>query len=564
MIIVGLDPVSDPVAIIGNPKSVDSAPAAVGAPAVNNAPQPAFNQNQTNAAAQPAGTFGNNNPLAAPRTNTMYGNTPQQPQQYNAQPQARMGGNNSNNMMYGGGGANNKPMGGMSMPSGGDPGAITNIDALNPYQNRWTIKARCTSKGEVRHWHNQKGDGKLFSITLMDATGMEIRATMFNDAVDAFENLFQIGSVYTVSRGQVKNANRQYNNTTCLYELTLDASSEIRLLPPDSMAAPPPVTYNPTPIAQLGKLKVKDDIVDVIAVATLVAALGSITTKKDGRQISKRNLTLADASGAAVELTLWGELAQKSEWDSLQGTSPIVAFRGLRVGDYGGVSLSTVSSTHMEMNPDIAEAVEVRQWFMTTGGVVQSLTSAPGAGGGEPGYKHDRATCSELAALQLGMGETKWNSLRASVSFVKHDGNFMYPACPTEGCNKKVVDIGPSQWRCEKCDKNFDSCDMRYMLAVAVNDYTGSVFVRGFNELGQLVLGQNAGSLQELKNQNESAYEAVFQDALFKDYVLKIKSTGDNYNDQATVRHNVASVAPIDYEKESSFLLSEIRTLMVA
>jgi replication factor A1 len=33
---------------------------------------------------------------------------------------------------------------------------------------RWTIKARVINKSDVRHWSNAKGEGKLFSVTLLD------------------------------------------------------------------------------------------------------------------------------------------------------------------------------------------------------------------------------------------------------------------------------------------------------------------------------------------------------------------------------------------------------------
>ena len=58
----------------------------------------------------------------------------------------------------------------------------TPIDSITPYQNKWTIKARVTSKSDIRTWNNAKGSGKLFSMDLMDESG-EIRAIAFNDQV---------------------------------------------------------------------------------------------------------------------------------------------------------------------------------------------------------------------------------------------------------------------------------------------------------------------------------------------------------------------------------------------
>lgn len=35
---------------------------------------------------------------------------------------------------------------------------------------RWTIKARVTQRSDIKHWSNQRGEGKLFSVTFMDET----------------------------------------------------------------------------------------------------------------------------------------------------------------------------------------------------------------------------------------------------------------------------------------------------------------------------------------------------------------------------------------------------------
>lgn len=64
-----------------------------------------------------------------------------------------------------------------------DMGPLYPIEGLSPYQNkwvkwpshggeqtdgRWTIKARVSQRSDIKHWSNAKGEGKLFSVTLMD------------------------------------------------------------------------------------------------------------------------------------------------------------------------------------------------------------------------------------------------------------------------------------------------------------------------------------------------------------------------------------------------------------
>jgi len=44
-------------------------------------------------------------------------------------------------------------------------------------------------------WRNARGEGKLFSVDLLDDQGGEIRATLFRDACDKFYDVFQVNHV---------------------------------------------------------------------------------------------------------------------------------------------------------------------------------------------------------------------------------------------------------------------------------------------------------------------------------------------------------------------------------
>ncbi|KAH0851396.1 hypothetical protein HID58_094777 [Brassica napus] len=74
------------------------------------------------------------------------------------------------------------------------PPRIIPINALNPYSGRWTIKARVTSKGDLRTYNNPRGGGKVFSFDLLDADGGEIRVTCFNAVADQFFDQIVVGT----------------------------------------------------------------------------------------------------------------------------------------------------------------------------------------------------------------------------------------------------------------------------------------------------------------------------------------------------------------------------------
>ncbi|KRX86281.1 Replication protein A 70 kDa DNA-binding subunit [Trichinella pseudospiralis] len=71
------------------------------------------------------------------------------------------------------------------------------IISLSPYQSKWCIRARVTRKTDIRNWSNKRGDGKLFSVDLMDESG-EIRATAFNQECDRFFSVLQPKQVYFI------------------------------------------------------------------------------------------------------------------------------------------------------------------------------------------------------------------------------------------------------------------------------------------------------------------------------------------------------------------------------
>lgn len=446
-----------------------------------------------------------------------------------------------------------------SGPSAGgyyeEPESLQTIANLSPYHNRWAIKARIVNKSDIKKFANAKGEGKLFSATCIDASG-EIRMTAFGEAVDRFFDMVQEGQVYYISNAQVKIAKRQFGVRN-EYEIHLEPSSLITLAQGGTESIPS-IRYSFTPIAQIVNLE-KDSNCDVIGVIREVGELGSITTKTTGKTLSKRDLTIGDTSGCSIRVTLWG--TQAENFSAGYGNA-IIAIKNARVGDYNGRTLSTSSTSTITMDPDIREAHELRGWFDARGIHEDSrpLTVSAVAGGAAV-PRDDRKTIAQIRDEHLGSGEKPdYFSVLANITYIKSESTISYTACPEEGCNKKVTShsSGPNMWYCEKCQKVFDRCDHRYILSLQIGDHTGQTWVNAFNETAEQLLGRPAEDMYYLRSSDELQYQQIFKEAMFKQYVFRVRAKQENYQGELKLRCNILAALPVNAEEESRHLIEKL------
>ena len=421
-----------------------------------------------------------------------------------------------------------RPMASHTKPSSSAHANIYPIEAISPYSNKWTIKARVTNKSDIKTWHNRNGEGKLFSVNLLDESG-EIRATGFNDSCDQLYDLFQEGSVYYISSPcRVTFAKKQFSNIANDYELHFERESVVEKA--DEQDGVPQVRYNFTTISDLQAVE-KDTTIDIIGVLKDIGETSQITSKTTSKPYDKRELTLVDNTGYSVRLTIWGKTAASFD----VAPESVVAFKGVKVSDFGGRSLSLLSSGSVSANPDMPEAHRLKGWFDEQGRTGNFATHAnvlgavgPGVGSRGDPFK----TISQVKDEQLGMSENAdFFSVKASIQYIKQD-NFCYPACLSEGCNKKVVEIDEGQWRCEKCDKTHEKPQYRYVMSANISDHTGQLWVSCFDETGRMLIGMSADELMEIKDVDEKRLADIFSEANCKTWNWKCKAKLDSFQEQ--------------------------------
>jgi len=413
-------------------------------------------------------------------------------------------------------------------PSSSAHANIYPIEAITPYSHKWTIKARCTSKSDIKTWHNRNGEGKLFSVNLLDDSG-EIRATGFNDQCDQLYDLFQQGNVYYISSPcRVQIAKKQFSNLPNDYELTFERDTVVEKA--EEQDGVPQVRYNFTNIADLQSVD-KDTTIDIIGVLRDVGETSQVTSKTTSKPYDKRELTLVDNTNYSIRLTIWGKTAAAFD----VAPESVVAFKGVKVSDFGGRSLSLLSSGSMTVNPDMPEAYRLKGWYDDQGRSENFSTHAnlQGATLGATGSRGDPfKTVAQVKDEQLGMSDSPdYFSLKASIQYIKQD-NFCYPSCLSDGCNKKVVEVDPGQWRCERCDKTHPRPEYRYIMSVNVSDHTGQLWLSCFDETGRTIMGMSADELMEIQEVDEKRLSDIFSQAHCKTWIWKCKAKMDSFQEQ--------------------------------
>ncbi|CAN6336074.1 unnamed protein product [Urochloa humidicola] len=438
------------------------------------------------------------------------------------------------------------------------------VAQLNPYQERWTIKARVTSKTDLRHYNNSRGPGKVFSFDLLDAQGGEIRATCFNVQADQFFDLIEVDKVYLISRGSLKPAQKKFNPLNHEYEITMDFKTTIEVCPSDDISIPRQ-QYNFRQISEIENIEV-GAIVDLVGIVTSVCPSATIT-RKDGSETQKRTLQLKDMSGRSVEVTFWGKFCD-AEGQQLQvqcdsGLNPVLALKSVRVTEFNGRSVSSISSTQLKINPDFPEAEKLQHWYVTEGknAACVSLSVASGMG------KTDiRKTVVQIKDENLGRSEKPdWITVKAAISHVSTE-SFCYPACTLDvngrKCQKKVINNGDGTWLCERCDQTLPNCEYRYLLQCQIQDHTGFTYATAFQDPGVEIIGCSAEELYNIKEEDAEQFAEIIQGVRWQQFLFKLKVFEETFNDEQRVKCSIQKAEKLDLSGECSYYLKAIGALL--
>jgi len=450
---------------------------------------------------------------------------------------------------------------------------ILPIGEISSYHTKWTIKARVTGKGNLRTFSKGANSGKVFSVDLLDKEGGEIRASFFNDAVDKFESILQIGKCYVFSRGSVKIANRQYNPCNHRYELTFDRDAIVAQSSDDAEIKAFQFNFTDMRTLQRKTLPAK---VDLCGVVTAFKSTMSFTSK-DGKDLVKREITLTDDTATSVDITLWGDRA-KTEDAKFDG-KVVMAVKGVLVKEWnGGRSGSLVADGALVFNPDGPEAQRIQKWWKE-GGSSQTIEGMSISGGGGAGSKRDlkEGTLGDMRAVCESIPEKPelYNVVsRLSTVQTRKQGEIQpltYMACtlPREGtsllCNRRVDESG----YCGGCGRNGNPAP-RLNIRCRFVDFADSAWLTTFHEAAEKIVGMTGEQVRGMEAESTpGAGEDRKVDEVLKSryymsqpFQITVRAKSDNWNGEVRTQISCVDARPVQRREHGRKLLGEIHTML--
>ncbi|KAK9672105.1 hypothetical protein RND81_12G076600 [Saponaria officinalis] len=190
-----------------------------------------------------------------------------------------------------------------------------------------------------------------------------MRGALFGDQVDGYKDAFVYNGVYEIANAPIKACDPQWkvNPSDLDYQMTFGRKTIIQ--PMD--ATPTTVVPQYQTIRQLPKISTGNEKFDLIGVVLYLEAKARKVTIQNQRQISVRELIIADhSSEQPLVISAWQDFADV-DCKSLCGRTrkfDVVGFTALKVSGHKGFSLFTTMSTTIIHSPQGDRADGLREW----------------------------------------------------------------------------------------------------------------------------------------------------------------------------------------------------------
>lgn len=441
------------------------------------------------------------------------------------------------------------------------------ISVLSNYTKGWKIRARVTSRGQLRSFTPKNGgaEGKVFNVDVLDCEGGEIRCNFFNQAAELHYDKMQVGKCFEMSKGSLRVANRQYNTTSHKYEITFDKEAIIEEVPDD--AGIEKMKLNLSNMRSLAG-KAVPCTVDLCGVVVSFKQPLSFTSKA-GKDLTKREIVIADDSATSITVTLWGERAQKE--DKVFEGNPVICLKGVTMTEFQkGRFGSLREDGFLILDPKEAEAERVRQWWLQSGSSASLTTlSVEGVAASKAPQGKPASLVEVRQAAEQGVQDQELFTVLCRLSVVQtkkqgEDQPLFYMACQDPKkenglpCNRRVDASGfcPIHGQPGKVAP-------RLNLRCKFSDCKDSAWLTTFHEGAQRAIGMEAEKVKELDAVSRESLESALR-STYMQHPLQVTVRAKQEVYQGETRTNISCIdaRPVHYAEHGHQMLRQIEEML--
>ena len=237
-------------------------------------------------------------------------------------------------------------------PNDIDMKTILDLSQISTFTKNICLYVKITKKHLEKKFYNKttNKESRLLSFDIIDASGFEMQAFIFDITIDKFSPILEEGGIYYIKGGYAKLNDKRYTNIKADYRLIFDYNTQISKIDKNldthftKSETEQIIKLNITKIIDLNNCKQNQIIncigyiMQIFPVLTKPSRIGNVLIRK---------IILCDSSLYKVQFTLWNRF---TELNIKHGD--ILLLKSIRVSNYNNnLCLTTIDNSTIDINP---------------------------------------------------------------------------------------------------------------------------------------------------------------------------------------------------------------------
>ena len=463
-------------------------------------------------------------------------------------------------------------------PNDIDMKTILDLSQISTFTKNICLYVKITKKHLEKKFYNKttNKESRLLSFDIIDASGFEMQAFIFDITIDKFSPILEEGGIYYIKGGYAKLNDKRYTNIKADYRLIFDYNTQISKIDKNldthftKSETEQIIKLNITKIIDLNNCKQNQIIncigyiMQIFPVLTKPSRIGNVLIRK---------IILCDSSLYKVQFTLWNRF---TELNIKHGD--ILLLKSIRVSNYNNnLCLTTIDNSTIDINPklensncneynDLKNLVNIGIQEENFKFISEKKTSSNSEQ--KSLYNNNITHINTLTKNlqnkfqknQTGNEVYELFTIKATVLEFEHGSKNYYIGCNI--CRKKLIKK-ENDYYCPGCGSVINDLMYYYILTLRVIDITGEHALNLFGDQVTNLFGIDAKTYSDLIDSNDvEKLKEINNKIEYQTFYFSGKATIFKYGNRLKIQLFVYKFEKEDLKKKKKIIFENIRSVL--